>query len=523
MPVPAVPFRFILVPGRHHVLTRFQARYFADLLAGHLLDRNGRTLNLADGAELVWAVTSANHANTRRNPIPANRREVAIELFSLEEHFRSLVVPVVDVAPTDRFAEITLKAVTAATGESLQLTPANCVVATSTPSVISMYEARGFAIAPIELNHPDKPLRAWDVLMLLAAGDPSWREHAHPATQDVFDRYGLADQVRMVMSDPVVSAEGSLTETRNYTIYAAAFEAAAERKWAQARPFVRPGRIVDVGCATGAMLELAARAPELAESDLYGIEVARHLYEECVHKKAQGAFANPNTFFYQRNILAGPVFPAGSIDTTLTFALTHEIYSYGDGLDALQRFVTTISDHTAPGGVWINSDVCGPNEGGRRVRLVFHEPGLKTAAREWSGDSSEQVRGYLESLTPAGRFQQFGQDFRRNAKAPFQFTVLDDRTVELTLRDAMEFLSKYTYVENWLSETHERFCALSWSDWVQLVNAAGFTVDDRSGPWRNDWMVANVFGAAARLTDEHGETIDWPVTHLLLVAQRPPA
>src|SRR5438309_11560 len=129
MTVSLAPYRYVLIPGRHHVLTQFQARYLADLLSGRLQDTRERQMTLAPDAEVVWAVTSANHANTRRNPIPANRREVAIELFSLREGLRSLVVPVLDVAPTDRFAEITLKAVTAATGESLVLTPANCVVA----------------------------------------------------------------------------------------------------------------------------------------------------------------------------------------------------------------------------------------------------------------------------------------------------------------------------------------------------------------------------------------------------------
>jgi hypothetical protein len=87
----------------------------------------------------------------------------------------------------------------------------------------------------------------------------------------------------------------------------------------------------------------------------------------------------------------------------------------------------------------------------------------------------------------------------------------------------MEFLSKYTYTENWLSETHEQFCGLSWSDWVRLVRAAGFQVDGRSGPWRNEWLVENVFDSACRLTDDRGAEMAWPVTHLLLVASRSPA
>src|ERR1700746_1946537 len=124
----------LLIPGRHHVLTRFQAAYLHSLLAGDLSDLDGVTLDFAPGPTLVWAVTSANHHNTRRNPVAANRREVAIELFSSEEVFRSLVVPVLDTRPTDRFAEVTIKAIAAGTG-GLELNPENCAVAVSTPSV----------------------------------------------------------------------------------------------------------------------------------------------------------------------------------------------------------------------------------------------------------------------------------------------------------------------------------------------------------------------------------------------------
>ena len=83
---------FVLFPGRHHLLTRFQADHLAKL-----------------GGTVVWAVTSANHENTRRNPVPYHRREAAIERFSVLTGLRSVVVPVFDTAPTDRFAEVTLK------------------------------------------------------------------------------------------------------------------------------------------------------------------------------------------------------------------------------------------------------------------------------------------------------------------------------------------------------------------------------------------------------------------------------
>ena len=62
--------RFVLFPGRHHLLTRFQAGYLREL-AG------------AGATTVVWAVTSANHENTKRNPVPYHRREAAIERFSV--------------------------------------------------------------------------------------------------------------------------------------------------------------------------------------------------------------------------------------------------------------------------------------------------------------------------------------------------------------------------------------------------------------------------------------------------------
>ena len=511
---------YVLIPGRHHLLTRFQARYLHDLIGGQLRDIHGQTLGFSAEPTLVWAVTSANHQNTRRNPVPANRREAAIELFSLREGFRSLVVPIFDTRPTERFAEITLKAIAAGTG-GLSLDPANCVVAVSTPSVIEMYQTRGFGIARLELDHSESPLRAWQVLELCAAGDPAWRKHAHEATIDVFDRYSLAAQVAMVLGDPVVGQEGSLTETRNYRAYAASFEASAERKWRQARPFVVPGRIVDVGCATGAVLELASRDPGLQESDLFGIEVSQHLFEDCVHKKSQGMFGNPNTFFFQRNILSGKVFADQSINTSLTFALTHEIISYAGGVDALKRLAAALYTEATPAGVWINSDVCGPEGGDQEVLLNFKEPGVDHPPRDLERIPFDGAKSYLDNLTPAARFPQFAQDFRRLANVPFACSPVDSKSVRLPLRNAMEFMTRFVYTDSWLSECHERFCALAWADWLPLVQSAGFEIDPRSGPWRNEWLVENIFSPTAELTTPGGDAIQWPATHVFIVAIRP--
>ena len=478
----------MLFPGRHHVLTKFQAAHLRDI---------------AGDATVVWAVTSANHENTTRNPGPYHRREAAIERFSVLEGLRSVVVPVFDTATTGRFAEVTLKNVTVATG--LTLTPDNTVVAVSTPSVAAMYSELGFPIDAVEAGLDPSPERPWDVLLRLAAGDDAWTELAHPATVDVFDRYRLVETVRSVVNDPVVGDEGGLTATRNYRTYVEAFADSAARKWDLVSSFVKPGRIVDIGCGAGAVLELADRDPALRESDLIGVEIARHLYEECMHKKAQGVYDNANVFFYRRNVLGGAVFEDRSIDTTLTFALTHEIWSYGSREKSLRAFAQAIYDHTAPGGVWINSDVCGPDGKDRPVVLR-----LRT-------DDGSAAGSEVSELSTRAKLDRFAADFR----FPFSFEPLNDTDVKLSLGDAMDFLTRKDYTDNWLSEVQEQFCGLEFADWKALLADIGFEVDPISKATRNDWIIDNRIAPVASLHRPDGTAMDWPVTHVLFVARRP--
>ncbi|WP_326552034.1 class I SAM-dependent methyltransferase [Micromonospora sp. NBC_01813] len=505
--------RYLLFPGRHHLLTRFQGEYLSRLAAAEG-DPDGP-------ATVVWAVTSANHSNTRRNPVPYHRREAAIERFSVLTGLRSVVVPVFDTVATDRFAEVTVKTVAAVTG--LELTPANTILACSTPEVAAMYERLGFAVAGVEADVEPTPQRPWDVLLRLAADDHTWPESAHPASVDVYQRYGLERHVRSVVNDPVVGSEGGLTATRDYRSYADAFAGAARRKWDAVREHVRPGRIVDIGCGAGAVLELADGEPGLRESDLIGVEVARHLYEECVHKKAQGFFRNPNVFFYQRNVLGGAVFAPRSVDTTLTFALTHEIWSYGDRMASVRRFVQAIYDQTVPGGVWINSDVCGPDGADRPVLLRLSTADGANPAQP-RGDLADapagEVASYVRSLSTRARLDQFVVDFA----FPFAWRPVDGSsdTVETTLGAAMDFLTRKDYPDNWLSETREQFCGLEYADWKALLADVGFEIDPASGSTRNDWIVDNRLAPVASLSTLDGKSMDWPVTHVLLVARRPP-
>ncbi|TDU89331.1 hypothetical protein EV138_2895 [Kribbella voronezhensis] len=492
---------YLLFPGRHHVLTRFQAAF---------LKGQDRTV--------VWAVTSANHHTTKRNPVPYHRREAAIERFSLQTGLRSLVIGVTDTPPTDDFADVTIKAIEAGTDDQVQLDPANTVVACSTPEVAKLYEQLGYQVIDVE---PPGESRPWDVLLMIAEGNDEWRELAHPSTVDVFDRYALDAHIRRCVNDPVVGDDGGLTTTRDYKTYADAFETAADRKWLQIKDFVRPGRILDIGCATGATLQLVDADPRFHESDLIGVEVARHLYAECVHKKEQGLFHNPNVYFYQRNMLGSAVFPPRSIDTTLTLALTHEIWSYADGSRAatVQRFADALYAHTAPGGVWVNSDVCGPAEPERPVVLTLDDSDGANPDVVTELEALQDPAAYVAGLSTRARFFQFAHDFRRNARVPFAYAERDGKLV-LRLADAMDFLTRKDYVDNWLSETHEQFCGLNFDGWSAVAKQAGFTIDPASKPWRNDWVIIHRIAPVAAIATATGDPIDWPDTHQLLIARR---
>lgn len=512
--------RHVLFPGRHHLVTSFQTRYLRSLLAGELVDSAGVPVVCAVDADVVWAVTSATHSGTRRNPLPGHRREAMVERVSAVEGLASLVAPVADVPASPRFARTVLASVELSTG--VAATPEDTVLACSTPGVAAMYAELGFRVVAVEDGDPAGPARPWDVLEMVAAGDGRWRELAHPEVVRFYDRYGLAAQVALIHADPTVSTEGDLTSTRDYRSYTAAFDDASDRKWELVSAFVEPGRVVDLGCAAGGLLERAARDPRLAESDLYGVDVSRHLVAEAEHRRAQGVFAHPNVFFAQRNLLRSAVFPVASVSTTLTVALTHEIASYGAGRADLERLAERIFEHTAPGGVWVCSDVLGPREGDRLVHLVLDGVGAGVAPRDLAGLDGGDVAAVVGAMSPAERLVQFAQDFPALSGGRCDVRWVGPGVAELTLRAAMEFLTTRDYVDSWLSECHERFCDMTWPDWVELLEGVGFGVEPVSGAWRNEWLVENRLSVGASVRDAvTGAELAWPQTHVTFVVRRP--
>lgn len=553
----AEPFRFrwVLFPGRHHLLTAFQQRYLTELLEGRHSTLSGRRAVPLPGAEIVAAVTSSDHDRTRRNPIPYHRREAQLTLLAETARLSLRTYPVPDTPPTDRFASYTISTIEAASDGTVTLDPSDTLVACSTPKVFRLYQSLGFEVVTVELDGyrtRSEMLLArlpFQLVEALASDDEevvdSARFEMAEASVRTWDRYRLRDRLVEIFSDGLVGEDGDITDHRDYQPYAAAFDEGAARKWEILAPHVRPGRVVDLGCGVGSLLAEAGRDPRLAESDLVGVEVARPLFVECLHRRSQGHFANPNTFFTQANIMAKPLFAPRSVDTTFTVSLTHEVFSYADGdpYAALRELAERIFEHTAPGGVWLNLDVAGPEDPQRPVVLWLADgpvPGLSTAEirfRDWSPtltdpDDPETTRVNLARMSPAARFLSFLRDFRpqetrTDAAFPNPEGLLRPVSVApnavpavTSARIASEFLSHWTYIDSWFSEMCETFTYLGFSSWVGLLSAAGFSVDSRSHLFTNPWVAENRYQPAASLFDMSGSPLPAPPTNVLLVARR---
>jgi hypothetical protein len=534
----------LLFPGRHHLLTDFQLDCLTWATHGdpaELRDVNGAPLELKSRIEsVIWAVTSANHSNTRRNPLPAHRREAAIEEFSRELDVPSFVYLIDDVGHTPRFAQYVLKKIEVDSQGRFRLTPENTIVGCSTPPVIAMYEAMGFRVLPFELCDRDKETyheqRPWELIEALVqaglAGKP-WRSDktfvtkVARATRRLYEKYGYGDLIVDLHRRPLLTDDGDLTATRDYNVYVRSFDEGAPRKFARIGEFLLPGRIVDIGCCTGSLIREMARDDRLRESDFYGIEVARPLFAECLHRKEQGAFANENVFFYQRDFAAGPIFPDNAINTFTTVALTHEIESYG-GRQALESFLRLLHQQTALGGRWVNFDVVGPEDRERIVYLKLRrddgrddDPALQFAAEDREG-----LRQHLVVLSTYGLFRRFARDFRHEEgyELPYREVMLEGAPlVELRLEDACEFLSKKDYPDNWRSEMHERFCFWSFADWRAAVEEAGFRVHGGSYAFVNEWLVENRYRGKADLLAKTAAglaPLPYPPTHIVMAADK---
>lgn len=542
---------YLLFPGRHLVNTRFQETYLLNALARPLSEQAtlGAPPPVEPLDELVIAVTSSNQSHSRYNPIPFHVRAIGVDRFArrLKDargvSYRLVGIPHFD--QTERFCDHLVKVVREETEDDLVLTPQNTVVACSTPGLIDDWVALGYCVLPVEYQGEGQPLaapRPLDLVQRIAAVGDAWaldkllQEALSPAWLDLLqDLPEVPRRLVRLYRDPLLTEDGSLTETRDYATYARAMDAIIPLKLREIRPGITAGKIVDEGCADGALLVALAKA--FPDSDFIGIDIATEFIARAHERQRAGEFGGAFVHFHQRNLLQ-PIFEPASIDTTICNSTLHELWSYGDGEATVRAYLAEKFRQTRPGGSLVIRDVVGFAERDRRVFMSLDstdgsntDPDTDDAAAPMA-----ELAAHLGGLSTHARFLRFQRDFqtalreagRLGAGKPVAaeaLTVAGRSGFKLRFQDGIEFLTKMTYVDNWRAEMNESFAFWSLDEWKHALRDAGFAVDDASHAYLSAWRVEHDFKDKVRFyADAAGEAVlALPPTNMVLVGRKPKA
>lgn len=535
----------LLFPGRHLLHTRFQADYLAGVLATPAacwrLTADSPAPPPGPVTRIVYAITSANQAHSRYNPIPFHIRAIGVDRFAraLTQQtgvgYRIFGIP--HYPPTPRFATIVLKELREQSEGALELTPENCAVISSTPEVAAQYHALGFAVLPCEWGDDRGPLTPIRLVQAIAAAGEGWADvpaltsAMHPESLGLWQQFPeIPRRLLRLWRDPLLDDEGDLTGSRNYSAYAYGMgnNDIIDLKYRDIAWAIRPGRIADEGCADGRLLERIAA--DFPDSDLIGIEITGEFIARALERQRAGAFGGSFVHFHQRNITQ-PLFQPDSIDTTVCNSTLHELWSYNDGAGTVRAYLAEKFRQTRPGGRLLIRDVVGPVQKERPVFLWLNDADGSNEDLHAAFATSAALAAHLEQLSTHARFLRFARDFRHPIDASTPIQGPGGKGFLLPLADAVEFITKKDYTANWASEMHERFAFWDFDEWKAALTVAGFRVlENPNQPVQSSRVYSNPWIAEKRWQGKvalyapagHGwEALPWPPTTIVLAGEKP--
>ncbi len=546
---------YLLFHGRHITHTAFQERYLWEILNTPIgkLDLIGET-NIDPHEKIthvIFAVTSANKSNSRFNPLPFHLRAIAIDRFFLDYRrtigAEASIVGIPHFDPTDRYVDILIKEIHEA--EGINITPENTIVVSSTPPIIELYRENNFAVLTAEFDYEHKEMTQptpIDVVQKLAKtgnwkSDAELQEILAKSTRELWHDYpAIPATIQEIWHEPLLTESGSLTETRDYSSYAFGMAHAVllDLKYRDIKDAILPGRIADEGCADGALLTKISK--DFPDSDLIGVEIASEFLARCHERLRAGEFGGAFVFFHQRNLM-NPIFEDNSIDTTICNSTTHEIWSYGNGLPSLSTYIALKYKQLKKGGRLVIRDVIGPEN---KESEVYMKLNSKDGANEnifLTPDSAEAMCDHIKGLSTEARFYRFAEDYladmrakghlNESSKITFREEIFNgEKYFVLRLKDAVEFMSRKDYADNWESEMNEEFAFFSFADWKELLKNTGFAIIENpneptasSRIYKNEWVVENRLKGSVELFKKENDTLmplEYPPTNVILIAEK---
>ena len=221
---------------------------------------------------------------------------------------------------------------------------------------------------------------------------------------------------------------------------------AAKHDKARMLPYLKPGKIVEVGPGGGVVLDLLASY--FTDSDIIGLDASHQVVVSLEQRKKQTQahwnIIEGNAFNFTQ------YFPKESLDSIVFCSILHEIYSYieaDDGtrfhLESVQRMLQSAFDALRPGGRILIRDGIMPE----------HQPQYLT----FTADDAKPF------------FEAFCREFKGRT---VQYETIDDTTVLLDSADAMEFMYTYTWgPESFPYEVREQYGIMTYTDYCKSIQS----------------------------------------------------
>lgn len=204
-------------------------------------------------------------------------------------------------------------------------------------------------------------------------------------------------------------------------------------------PFVRGGKIVELGCGNGVVLDLVSRA--FPNSKIEGFEISKKIAKKAQNRK----YINKNVKVFVGDATK-KLEKDDSCDTVILCSTLHEIYSFSGERNAIKALELAYKMLKKDG------------------RLIIRD-----------GFRPEKETVYLELRSPEAKekFFRFAKDFK---PYKIKYKKMKDGRIEMSNQDLVEFLSKYFYDTNWGIETKEQFGIFTLKEYHSILKKMGFQI-----------------------------------------------
>jgi SAM-dependent methyltransferase len=276
-------------------------------------------------------------------------------------------------------------------------------------------------------------------------------------------------------------------------------EDAVQQKFDDIKPGIKPGRIVDHGCASAQLTQKVA--DHFSHSEVTGVDCS-----ETMLGIAESTA--PDAEFKQADIIEEVPFEEDSVDTVIASSTLHEVWSQGlvevgraRGVNMVRDYLTKIRHQLKRGG-----------------HLVIREPGVPETDRHrtveaWMNPDNRTEEDGVARLSTLAKWQRFAEDFVLDT----EYEVTPDNRVRADYNRILEFMLTKDYTNVWELEMKEQFCYFSLQEWIQTLNRKGFAVT-RAEVYTNPWIEVNRWQDVDVFFKE-GATHPTPPTNMVITAR----